>query len=325
MKYIVILLMIAFSLSVVFANDGAMSGAGGNIDLNFENPDIQIKNEILTFTLFEKSCHISVRYDFYNYGEKQIVTTAFPEFDFGYGSDLWTPITGFQVSYITGEDIPVRKEATDERTMPIRMHSWFKKEITFESKAYTSICINYAVNYSYVMTHSDEISYWLGTGRTWKGAIENLTIRIDNRSNKWINSFRIGNGIEYEYKYIAEGIYEANLKEHEPDHFEIIKIVVSDDNKYAIPPNQEFPKQSFRLKYEKISEDKLMFYSRNQLRLLRNAIFANNGYKFTSDSLNMYFENKYWYQDDLIFEESNINEIEKYNIDFLLSIEENFQ
>lgn len=55
---------------------------------------------------------------------------------------------------------------------------------------------------------------------------------------------------------------------------------------------RDYPEGSIRL----LTEDYLKKYTKDELRLMRNEIFADHGYVFKSKDLNDYFKSKDWYK-----------------------------
>lgn len=62
------------------------------------------------------------------------------------------------------------------------------------------------------------------------------------------------------------------------------------------------------------SEEKLAYLTPEELRLLRNHIYARRGYIFKSEDLKKHFSNYEWYHPRLAEAESQLNNIEKNNI-----------
>ncbi|WP_430811652.1 MULTISPECIES: YARHG domain-containing protein [unclassified Carboxylicivirga] len=74
----------------------------------------------------------------------------------------------------------------------------------------------------------------------------------------------------------------------------------------------------------KLNNDYLENYSKNELRIIRNEIFAYKGYKFNSKDLKEYYAKNNWYKpftnnSDSIFR--TLSDIEKYNIELIRKIE----
>lgn len=89
----------------------------------------------------------------------------------------------------------------------------------------------------------------------------------------------------------------------------------SKDDEYILP-------DSDKMKFSNKDIDDL---SEEELELARNEIYARHGRKFKTNYIQNYFNNQSWYKDTIEsnkFDESVLNEIEKYNIDFIAQYEE---
>ncbi len=71
----------------------------------------------------------------------------------------------------------------------------------------------------------------------------------------------------------------------------------------------------------KLTKSELSSYSSDTLALIRNEIYARNGYIFQKEKYKNYFESKLWYTPNPDFDESWLNETEKYNIQLIKSME----
>jgi hypothetical protein len=104
------------------------------------------------------------------------------------------------------------------------------------------------------------------------------------------------------------------------------------DNRYlTIKPNihSDFKPYFYFEKYRKYPQTSLRYltqkdlkdFSKEELRLKRNEIFAFHGYKFESKDLNDYFSKLDWYKptDDDVNE--NLNSFEKANIKLIKELE----
>ena len=74
----------------------------------------------------------------------------------------------------------------------------------------------------------------------------------------------------------------------------------------------------------KLTEDDLKFLDKGELRIARNEIYARHGRKFTSEDLQNHFNSMDWYfpmVEASDFDESVLNEYEKYNLNFISKYE----
>lgn len=67
----------------------------------------------------------------------------------------------------------------------------------------------------------------------------------------------------------------------------------------------------------KISEEEIKNFDLSKLSLARNEIFARHGYVFSVPEIKSYFEAKKWYKPNSNYNENDLNDIEKYNVDLI--------
>jgi hypothetical protein len=72
---------------------------------------------------------------------------------------------------------------------------------------------------------------------------------------------------------------------------------------------------------KQITVDQLKDFSRRDLRLLRNLIYARRGRPFHSDVLKSYFQAVEWYKPDPKYTDARLTAIDKRNINVILSVE----
>ena len=72
---------------------------------------------------------------------------------------------------------------------------------------------------------------------------------------------------------------------------------------------------------KKITEKDVVELSISQLRLLRNYYFARKGYRFETEDLKRYFSKYEWYKAEYSLSEIELNDVEKENIDLIISVE----
>ncbi len=73
---------------------------------------------------------------------------------------------------------------------------------------------------------------------------------------------------------------------------------------------------------QRVTEAELKNYSKSQLRIMRNEIFATHGYIFQSQDLQAYFGGKSWYRPQYQNVDAKLSDIEKYNINVIKRAEE---
>ena len=72
--------------------------------------------------------------------------------------------------------------------------------------------------------------------------------------------------------------------------------------------------------YSYLNYSDIAGFSKGELRLARNEIYARHGFIFQSDDLRAYFNSQDWYIPDSSYS-GNLSSIEKSNVDFIKSYE----
>lgn len=95
-------------------------------------------------------------------------------------------------------------------------------------------------------------------------------------------------------------------------------------------PDETVPKEDgYILEYSNtriLTDSDLYYLSDRELELARNEIYARHGRLFNTDYIQQYFNTRSWYHGTVSpdeFDDSVLNDIEKYNIDFIQEYEEN--
>lgn len=83
----------------------------------------------------------------------------------------------------------------------------------------------------------------------------------------------------------------------------------------CLPDDGRYPITRIR----KINYDDIYDLSKQELRIMRNEIFARHGYIFSSPDLQTYFYAQPWYKP--VSKNVSLNAIERYNVDFIKSFE----
>jgi hypothetical protein len=72
---------------------------------------------------------------------------------------------------------------------------------------------------------------------------------------------------------------------------------------------------------KQLTIDQLKDFSRRDLRMLRNLIYARRGRPFHSDLLQSYFQAVDWYKPDPTYTDARLTALDKRNINIVLSVE----
>ena len=333
MKKIFFIFLSLLLTSFIYANDTYYFMVGGQLVPTQESDtQIEMQEEIINIVLENRHYEITVDFTFFNHGKTEELEVGFPFFCVGNGdgeiSDFKCWTNDVEASY---HDYPLKKEWQKDT----QLENAFVRSITFPAQKITKTRISYKSTYGREAPSYIIAKYLYGTGSTWKNSIGKMVVRMTNNklyyAPRW-TTFPKGGIIKRTGENSWEGIYENVEPENYTDCISLVcGNIFGDDGPRVISKNRFFGY------YKKITEDDVFFYTKAQLRLLRNAIYAFNGYPFKSQDLIDFFEkecvNDCWYgwddeKDekrkypvDKNFSEKNFTENEKYNVYFLLDLE----
>lgn len=335
-KFYLILCIILFQ-SLIFANDAYFLMSGGQlIPTEEKDTEVEMQEEIINIVLEPQYYEISVDFFFYNYGETADLEIGFPFFCAGDGrgkiSDFKCWTNDVETSF---EDYPIEKEWSDDT----ELENAYVRNIVFPSREVTKTRISYKSTYGITAPSWKIAEYLYGTGSSWKNSIGKMTVRIQN--NDLYSRFlhlsmpqnnplsRVNdNTWESVYTNIEPAEYTASITIYQGDLF-------GDDGPRILQKNRFYGCRSY------ISQEDLFLYTKPQLRLIRNAIYAFNGYPFKSKDLKDFFETqaewgwfgyntldedgKSVYPVDINFTEDKLTDIEKHNIKIIFEEEQRRQ
>lgn len=336
--FILYVVFLGFSL---FANDTFFSLSGGNlVPVTDENTLIEMKEEVITLNFTSNYYEVTVDFTFVNTGNTKELTIGFPFFapgNLGSGTifdfECWT--NGEKTSYT---DKPISR-SWDYENQP-KLENAYTRNITFEKNEITTTKIKYKSTYSSNiniekngLSHAFWDGYYLyGTGSSWKNSIGKIRlVIINNLPYGYLGKIRMGENIwgksiKEKLSKVNENTYEVIFTDIEPNYTDIFYIqfenILNDSGPKSFPSYFPFTKQI-------TNHDELIWYTKEQLRIIRNTIYALHGYQFKSEDLKRFFElvGKNWYPpySERIkngFSESDLSEIEKENINIILNEEQ---
>ncbi|MCQ2578381.1 MAG: YARHG domain-containing protein [Treponema sp.] len=337
-KFLILLMCLLASMSFsLFANDTYFYMAGGQLVPTKEGQvDIEMKEEVINIVLEKNYYEVTVDFSFYNNGAKKTLEIGFPFFCEGLGgsgtiSDFRCWTNDKETSFA---DYPLEKKwNTNEYT---DLENAFVRTIEFPAKKVTKTKITYKSTYGREAPSYSMAKYLYGTGSSWKNAIGKMTIRIKNNLQ-----YRSINGIELpecdSIKIVDENTWEIICTNIEPKKYtDCITVILGDV--FGDDGPRIIQKDSFFASRVKLSSKGLLWYTKSQLRLVRNAIYAFHGYPFKSQDLIELFEEEMadygWYGRDYVdgkwvgkypldknFSENKLSDIEKFNVKLILEEE----
>jgi len=321
-------------------DEAAIDVYGGSAKLKDGNAtEIRMDSETVRIELGQSIYTVDATFEFYNEGGTTTVTVGFPQFGEGYigpkgvqnfySFQTWVNGIECQVKRVHGAILTVDEriispdELTPERRKmtPYYERKWLVKEVTFPSQEKTITRVRYSAPYG----TWDSAVYLYGTGRSWKGNIGEARFIVKSTPKAWLYNFDFGKWAGGRYHVRKYGIsrlseYECELvlRNFKPEEWESFSMGSSTH----AHPWTDFDTGTFcegqGWEYDKkvIPDEMLDMLSSKQLRLFRNTFYAVHGKIFQSQELNNYFKNEQrsCYKPNPDFKESDLNDIEKANI-----------
>jgi hypothetical protein len=312
----------------LFSDDTLISGTGDTLH-TIESSEISMESELLIIKKNKDTgWDINVEYTFRNEKKVLKVDVAFisenqhTKWD---GTNDYNGNIGNMETIMNGEVLFAKKQTKDNM-------DYFIYKATFNNG------IN-KINHKYSIIgeqigdpYSEAIRYRLTTGNNWKGTINNIRIEVVFDSPQFIEEYNSLFSPEGEYK---KGSYKEKYFNGKMKNYIYMKKgkLVFESKDYIAKEDlfihiggipilvNEFTGEQKKISVQdliskKLNQLQLKDLSKQQLRILRNTIFAIHQYKFETNDLREYFSNYGWYIADQ--ENSmNLSDIEKYNIDLI--------
>lgn len=329
-KICLVAALLAVCAAVAFANDTFFFMAGGNlIPATEKDIDIEMRDEIIILNLEDKYCEVTVEFKFYNSGKDIDLNVGFPFFEKGIGGR--GKIYDFRCWTNDVETDYSDKAIEHEWQASEKLDNAYVRTIHFPARQFTCTKVNYKTTYGESAPYYSTANYLYGTGSSWKGSIGKITLRITNNMKYRMPSMitmgdaiKDNKRIKNEFKKISDNTFEAFFFNVEPENYtDVFYIelgsILFDDGPKKFP--RYFPYDDIA-----ITTDDMKWYRKDQLRILRNTIYALHGYTFKSNDLREFFQKygKDWYppyEENPNFSENMLSEIEKQNINAILAEE----
>ena len=328
-------LFIIFFAGLLFANDTYFfMSAGQLIPTEEKNIEVEMQEEIINIVCGYEYYEVTVDFFFYNHGDSIDLEIGFPFFCTGLQGNgkisdykCWT--NDIETSFA---DFPIEKKWAKDTDL----ENAYVRTLNFPSKQITKTRITYKSTYGIEAPSYSIAKYLYGTGSSWKNSIGKMTVRIQNNDlySRIIGLSMPGNT---QLQRISDNTWEGIYKNIEPANYtDSISIIFGDlfgDDGPRILQKDRY----FGCRAELTSEG-LFFYTKPQLRLIRNAIYAFNGYPFKSqDLIELFEERAKWgwfgwaklgedgkpvYPVDKNFSENKLTDLEKHNVKVILAEEQ---
>jgi hypothetical protein len=314
MKRIIIFLFFLVLLSCkAYSNDGWIEISGGNYSIvDSQNSEIRLIRERMIIDLYETYYNIRISYTFYNDGPTVTLDIGFPEY--ATPEHYMAGLSNFR-SYINGKSVETRYVRNSSYVLKNKaginnIEAWHIKKVTFTNNKELNSIVEYSGQYSALGGYGGALVYLYGTARCWKNGIENFTIEVNNHANLWINEFKT-QFVNYTLKN-EDDILIINAKQIIPNLNDTFELYVSTNYRRFLWADDT----GWYFK-DVINENELKFFSKDQLRILRNSLYAWHGFIFSSKDMIDFFNKQSWYRPNNSFNENLLSENERKNIELI--------
>lgn len=344
--FLIVALLFGFANSAL-SNDGAYYSRGG-VFYPMNETRISIKKEILTFKCEDRKSSVNIYFEFFNPESENITSTIgfvapFAVGDVSANDVLEKGVKNFRVQH-EGEFLSYQLKMADCPDCELRDTSgydfsqWDSKVFVYLFEMTFTPGIN-KVSHSYDFTASRNVvfdqqyEYTLTTGAKWAGSkIKDLTVEIEMEGD---NYFFVNDmfGSESEWMVVGSGKVSDKYITLE-DKARMVRMI---SGKLVIHVTDFEPKTDFFfglfreesycfygltdgpmegnvsnvLCSHELNEDAI--FTKKELRLIRNGIYAQYGYAFNSKELTDYFNEYGWYIPDPNLRMSDIHLSQKDN------------
>ncbi len=177
-------LLTALSTGAAWADDGAMSGIGGALQLMGEHPTIVMEQMLVEAKLTPERATIDCRFVFRNTGAATTVRMGFPESGYGDGSGGFTTFATWVDGVLTRTTI----EQPKQRRGYEDFLRWRVKTVRFKRGETRRVRVRYTSPMGRNTSGDRSFSYAVGTGGSWKGPIGDakITIHIEYEPSQYI-------------------------------------------------------------------------------------------------------------------------------------------
>jgi hypothetical protein len=307
MKKLLLLIHILVIFNL-YANDSWVDSAGGSYTLlDSKNQNVQMVSENIKIDLYVNYYEMNIEFIFYNHGNTVELIVGFPEYSYGTGNV--TNIRNFETS-INNDTVEFEIVQNADRSSRIKL--WYVKNVIFEANNYTVSRVHYRADYAGYGPYKG-VEYLYGTGSTWKDQINRIEVEVINNTNFWLDStfFRT----EYTLQRKNDKTIEIQMNNISPGVDDTFRIRFTTFPAFELFYGTDI---LWRLSTEIIPNEGLVLLNNEQLRILRNSIYAYHGYAFRSLDLQNYFNGYSWYRIDNYFTENSFSANEKINLENII-------
>ena len=313
MKRALVFLTLSVIGEITSANDTFFFLSGGALyppASSYYQVPIEMSGERITIELLDDHYLVDVTFEFRNHGRERSLLVGFPVLATGMSGR--GRLTEFR-SWSNGvPDTPELQPIERTWGTEVGIETAWTRRVEFAASRVTTTRVRYRAEYGISAPGLRLATYLYGSGSSWHGPIGEIELEIVNRSGRWVSRLDFA-GESYDP---ASASWDGDTlhiirRTVEPNYTDTIVIYLSrpfyDDGPMVLPG-------SYGLERYELSSERLRLLTHGQLRLLRNFIFAMNGYSFSDATLRELFGRYDWYRPDVGFSESRLTTTERANV-----------
>lgn len=320
---IVVILSAIFFPSLLCANDGAYGGSGSapkaimRGDIQFVEEHVVITGKSLSngpygISTSDGEFLVTCDFTFKNTSDKPVkVTMGFP-FDVeeeeipvvrpkGRTGKLGSALVYDFKTIVRGKEIPVRTNITTQKKIGYEQKAYtYLWDVDFAPQEVVKISHSYVTGVSVSVGGRTEVFYRLKTGATWKDSTIgrsriDVSFGVPTRLCSELNQEGLASDQPKPAGWKAEAtpagrIYKWDLKDYKAiEDMELCVVSAKDYVDLFLLPSEDVAKEPKEL------ADFLGKKSPEELRRLRNTVYAKYGRVFKDAELQKYFESQWWY------------------------------
>jgi len=160
------------------ADDGAIEGVGGAVELMDAHPTVVMEKMLVTIDLYESHALADCVFVFHNTGEAADVRMGFPESGGGVDVDPRNPhgFTRF-ATWVDGKQVTTKIEGLKEGGHT-SWRRWRTKTVHFDAGQIRTVRVKYEPGIGGTSQGERYITYEVHTGASWKGSIGFARVRL---------------------------------------------------------------------------------------------------------------------------------------------------
>jgi hypothetical protein len=268
---------------------------------------------------------VDATFTFYNEGKSTSVLVGFP-------MDGWSPgdhnVGEFKAfkTYVDGKEVQTinQYETWQGDGMPGET-KWKLKRVSFDEGSTTVTRVVYTAPYGEFANNFRFVSYVIGTGSSWYGNIgrstftivfdDNCNLEIDNKNHPFAEDSPMKKN-KITFRRTGKNEMSWYVNEFKPHKDEVFNLNLYTDEYMPWETAKVFY-YDLDITVRPVKESILDTLSLKQLRILQNEIYARHGKVFEDDTLREYFSCQTRYKPKDGFSESELNAIEKQNVEII--------